>query len=47
MQATVDFKSGSVVHVALEQVLKGKTTKAVDKREVKYCFTKAGCAKLT
>lgn len=47
MQATVDFKSVSIVHVVLKQVLKGKTTKAADKREVKYWFTKAGCAKLT
>lgn len=47
MQATEDCRSGSVVHVAFKQVLKGKTTKAADKREVKYWFTKAGCAKQT
>lgn len=34
-------------HVALKQVLKGKTIKATDNREVEYWFTKAGCAELT
>lgn len=40
-------ESGSVKHVVVKEVLKGKTIKATDKREVEYWFTKGGCAKLT
>lgn len=40
-------QSGSVMHVVVKQVLKGKTIKVTDKRKVEYWFTKAGCAKLT
>lgn len=40
-------QSGSVIHVALKQVLKGKIIKARDKREVEYWFTKAGRVELT
>lgn len=40
-------ESGSVIHVALKQILKGKTMKATDKWEVEYWFTKARYTKLT
>lgn len=40
-------ESGSVIHVVLKQVLKGKPIKATDNTEVEYWFTKAGYAKLT